>query len=642
VAPPSVSRSLALSADGASLWVVNPESDSISQIDLASRSLKQEILLAAQPPSVDALTGRFDPAIRPRAIALVGTQSKAYVAGQAANRVFVVDTGTGALAGSIEVGAEPTAVVATSDGSTVYVVNHEAATVQKIDTATDTVTATVAVGEHPWGAALGAGETELYVTALLRNPGVTVIDTGSFSVAGFIPLADQPLNAAKNPHFPNGHPRAVYAVVPRPTDGELWVPHQLSSDTTPEPALTFDTAVFPTISRLSAGGFSLSGNGAVDDRLLYQPPLSLLAAAGSFTDSASGPRDVAFTPDGALALVAMAQSEDVMVFDANTGSELQLVQPIPSGLLEGIVVDSAGAHAYVHGRSTHNVTVLDLAEGGSGSAVTVAGDPIECLAADPMPAQLRRGLRLFTSSNSAQAPISEGSWLACSSCHVEGQTDAITWELSQGPRDTPSLAGGPINTGFLMRQALLNSVVEIDEFIRDVQGGSYDRTDPAQLPDLEALAAYVNFAIPFPQNPVAQATAGAPTAAQLRGQTLFSQHCASCHAGPYSTDSGSGDPSLGFAGPIVTHDVGSCVTSGAFPDQAALDAAGNLHPPCLFDTPTLRGIGATPPYLHDGSAATLQDAVVQQLNFLAQSSDPAAASLSATDQADLVAYLQTQ
>ena len=53
---------------------------------------------------------------------------------------------------------------------------------------------------------------------------------------------------------------------------------------------------------------------------------------------------------------------------------------------------------------------------------------------------------------------------------------------------------------------------------------------------------------------------------------------------------------------------------------------------CDFDTPTLRGIFATPPYFHDGSAATLADAVDRV---------PSSAQLSAGAKSDLVEYLQT-
>jgi YVTN family beta-propeller protein len=621
---PQVSRSLALSADGAALWVVNTESDSISQIDVASRTLRRELLLGASAPAPDLVTQRYDPAVRPRAITLVDRLGKAYVAGQAANAVIVVDTGAGRVLSRVPVGAEPTAVVASADGNRVYVVNHQSATVQAIDTRTDTVVATRPVGEHPFGASLSADGRRLYVSHLLLHPGVTIVSAPDLASASFTPLPDQPPDPTNNKRLPNGEVRGAYAAVPRPETGEVWVPHLLLATGTPQPELVFDATVFPTVSVVAANGNSM------EKRLLFRP-VSIPTASGSFIDSVSGPRDVAFTPDGRLALVAMAQSEDVMVFDAATGFEATLVRPTPSALIEGVIVDAQGTHAYLQGRSTHNVTVLSIAEGTSGPQVRVDGDPIECLQADPMPPDLRRGLRLFYSANSAAFPITQDFWVACSTCHLEGGTDAVTWRFQQGPRDTPSNAGGPINTGFLFRQAVRDSVLDYDETIRVEQGGNYHRTDPRQLPDLQAIAQFTNYAIPFPQNPYRN-TDGTLTPAQTRGQTLFTARCAACHTGDYSTDSGSGNPQLDLSGTIVLHDIGTCVTTGPFPDQPATDIAGHPREACLFDTPTLRGIFATAPYFHDGSAETLEDVIPRV---------PNTSDLTAAERSDLLEYLKS-
>lgn len=621
---PAVSRSIALSADGKSLWVVNAESDSLTQIDVATRTRAREVLLGAAPPAVDSRTLRFEPNVRPRALALVDSLGRAYVAGQSANRVYVVDTAAGAVTTSIPVGAEPTAVVASNDGASVYVVNHQSATVQRIDTATNTVAATLAVGEHPWGASLSADGARLYVTHLLLGPAVTTLATATFTLERVTPLPPQPADPGHDKLVPNGVTRGAYTVVPRPTTGELWVPHLLLAVGTAQPALDFQSTVFPTLTLLSPDAAS------VTNRLLFRPS-SHLTGAGSFTDSVSGPRDVAFTPDGATALVAMAQSEDVMVFDAATGFERQLVRPTPSALVEGIVVDAAGTHAYLQGRSTHDVTVLSITPGVDGPTVAVDGPPIDALATDPMPPDLRRGLRLFYSANSARFPLTTNFWVACSTCHLEGQSDAVTWRFAQGPRDTPSNAGGPINTGFLFRQAQRNDVLDYDKTIRVEQGGDYHRADAAELPDLQALARFTNYAIPFPQNPYRSAD-GALTPAQARGKGLFAERCASCHDGDYLTDSGEGNPALDLGGTVLLHDIGTCVTAGDYPDQPDVDVAGHPRTACDFDTPTLRGIFATAPYLHDGSAATLGD-VVARLSF---SKD-----LDAAGQSDLVAYLKT-
>ncbi|MBS2023457.1 MAG: c-type cytochrome, partial [Deltaproteobacteria bacterium] len=219
----------------------------------------------------------------------------------------------------------------------------------------------------------------------------------------------------------------------------------------------------------------------------------------------------------------------------------------------------------------------------------------------------------------------------CATCHLEGQSDAVTWRFKQGPRDTPSNAGGPINTGFLFRQAVRNDVVQYDETVRVEQGGNYHRNNAAQLPDLQALAAFTNFAIPLPQNPF-RSKDGTLTSAQQSGKALFSSRCASCHSGDWYTDSGAGNATLDLAGTVTLHDIGTCVSTGAFPDKIATDVAGHARTACDFDTPTLRGVFATPPYFHDGSAPTLEDAILRV---------PGTSDLSDQQRSDLVAFLKT-
>ena len=59
--------------------------------------------------------------------------------------------------------------------------------------------------------------------------------------------------------------------------------------------------------------------------------------------------------------------------------------------------------------------------------------------------------------------------------------------------------------------------------------------------------------------------------------------------------------------------------------------------PCWgIDTPTLRGVWSTPPYLHDGSAATLRDVLVDRN---AQGLHGGAANLSVEDLDLLIRFL---
>ncbi len=76
-----------------------------------------------------------------------------------------------------------------------------------------------------------------------------------------------------------------------------------------------------------------------------------------------------------------------------------------------------------------------------------------------------------------------------------------------------------------------------------------------------------------------------------RGKDIFFRkdvNCASCHSGPYYTDSS-------LEQPFKLHDVGTGLD----------DPSEKMGP--LYDTPTLLGIYRTAPYLHHGKAKTLHD-----------------------------------
>jgi mono/diheme cytochrome c family protein len=122
--------------------------------------------------------------------------------------------------------------------------------------------------------------------------------------------------------------------------------------------------------------------------------------------------------------------------------------------------------------------------------------------------------------------------------------------------------------------------------------------------DLDALAAYVGSLSAAGRSPH-RAADGSLTADALAGRAVFaSSGCGTCHGGAAFSDSATG----------ALHDVG---TLGP--------ASG---PQASLDTPTLRGLWETGPYLHDGSR-TLAEAVLAH----------AGVSLSAPELAQLVAYL---
>jgi hypothetical protein len=129
--------------------------------------------------------------------------------------------------------------------------------------------------------------------------------------------------------------------------------------------------------------------------------------------------------------------------------------------------------------------------------------------------------------------------------------------------------------------------------------------------DLDALAAYVASLNIFPASPHRNSD-GSLTAAAVLGREIFiSRNCASCHSGTAFSGSGNNNPrDIGTIKPASGKRLGGTLAG--------------------IDIPTLRDVWATAPYLHDGSASTLADAI--------RAHDGIA--LSDSELLDLVAYVQ--
>ena len=111
--------------------------------------------------------------------------------------------------------------------------------------------------------------------------------------------------------------------------------------------------------------------------------------------------------------------------------------------------------------------------------------------------------------------------------------------------------------------------------------------------DLDALAIYTN-SFNFRLSPHIVAP-GKLTPEAERGKTLFfskETNCASCHQGPFYTDSK-------LTKPFNVHDVGT-----------GNDPAEKMGP--KFDTPTLLGVYRNTEYLHHGKAKSLLDVLTTQ------------------------------
>jgi YVTN family beta-propeller protein len=608
-----------VSPDGARVYVVNADVDSVSEIDAVGRKLLREIALAP-PPAVDA-NGHYTPAVGPRALALSPAVGMLYVTGERSSKLYGIDLASGKVTMNVDIGSEPIGVLVAPDESAVFVACSNEGTVVRVDPRKAAVTVTAALSDgmspfgnpiqaEPWALAWSLDGATLYATHMLAG-NVSVLDPASLKVSGTLSIPD--VGSRGNKLLANGQVRGLYDVVARPGgSGEIWVAHMMLAVTTAQPDLDFQSTAFPMLS-------ILHGDGSFVTRLSTNA-MSVSSDNGAFGDITSGPHAVEFTADGRYALMLDSASEDVLAVDAAGRVEAQLLHPLyltggtPGHMQEGIVLSPDGKHAYIDERNTADVAVISVDTSGATIALAVEGPPIPRMASDPMPAAMRHGQFLFNTANSDLVPITTNHWVACATCHIEGRSDAVTWRFKQGPRDTPSNAGGVLGTGFLFHTADRRTVSDYWQTIDEEQGGQFGMlgdggvpvapTDPTKVQDLDDLQTYVNYAIPAPVPPPTD-----PVKVAM-GKAIFESGagCIACHSGPLHTDSGQGNPMLVLEGLVLLHDVGTCNTGG-FPDVAHPDIDGNPRAACMFDTPTLRGISSSAPYFHDGSAPTLRDAL---------------------------------
>jgi cytochrome c peroxidase len=255
---------------------------------------------------------------------------------------------------------------------------------------------------------------------------------------------------------------------------------------------------------------------------------------------------------------------------------------------------------------------------------------VSTVATELLSSDVLRGKRVFY--NAADTRMALEGYMACATCHLDGGSDGRVWDFAdqgEGFRRTISLRGrGGMAHGLVHWSGNFDEIQDFEIPIRGVFGGTgfipnaqftanpMGAANAGRSTDLDALAAYVASLSEVAPSPMRNAD-GTVTAAALRGRDVFRrQNCADCHSGPGFTDS----QRAGL------HDVGTLgVRSGS-------RLGGALNG---LDTPTLLGLWEAAAYLHDGSAARLEDVLAHP----GAAAHGGMAQLSAADRADLVAYL---
>ncbi len=229
--------------------------------------------------------------------------------------VSVIDTATYSVVATIPVGQYPAGVAITPNGAFAYVANYNSNSVSVIDTVTNTVTATVTVGTGPWGIAITPNGALAYITNY-TSASVSVISTATNTVLATVALGSPGWGVAITP---NG----AFAYATTPGTNKVSV---------------INTATNAVVATVTVG---------------------------------CGPTSLAITPNGAFAYVTNSCDSTVSVINTATNTVLATVavgsQP------QNIAITPDGLFAYTSNVLTNNLSVINTATNTVVDTVQAAG-----------------------------------------------------------------------------------------------------------------------------------------------------------------------------------------------------------------------------------------------------------------------------
>jgi YVTN family beta-propeller protein len=552
--------------------------------------------------------------------------------------------------------ASPVEVLFSQDGSRLYVLCQQSNEVRVLDAASFAVVKNIPVGEVPRGFSLSPKGDRLFV-ANSWDDTLSVIDTQSFEVSATWPVGAEPSSVvedregkhlfvanrisndvavldaktgAEEKRLAAG--RGASYITPSPDGARLYVTHVYPNPTphrtAPESEITvIDAARAVVTERIPlhsiAHGFHIafSTDGRLGVAAGLHPknlvPLAHLDHAGAFADTltlfgadvgkpvevpldeleryAVRPFGVVITPDKSRIFVTNEGSEIVTVIDAvrllqfvrsHPGPHAQdlsasanyVLTRIPVGHdPRGVALTRDGRSLLVANRLEDTISVIDTRTNRLRSTITLAGPKQVTV--------LRKGEQTFyTARYSFQGQI------GCANCHIDSTFDGLTWDLEPDGFGRDIVDNRPI------------------EGVKDTEPYKWNGGNPnlptecgprtekyfwrAENYDDLTLTDLIVYIRSLPPRPNRWRLPGRElTPAQERGRALFvrsadkfgnaipeTNRCSFCHSGPKGTNQKS-------------FDVGT---------KKATDNTG------LLDTPQLTNIAITAPYLHDGSAATLE------------------------------------
>jgi len=554
---------LAVSKDGNTVYVVAQDGNALLITDAVTGKVLKEIKVGEHPHSV----------------IIDNTGKKAYVSNQWADNISVIDLETLSVTDTLITGNGPAGLALSHDGRMLYVVDSYTSNVSVIDLSTKEEINRLTTGNNPTGIELSSDGKVLYVTsrrAQIAPYGqpvrceITVINDSSHRVAERKSL--ESAHIMENVTFtPSGDLAFMTLVRPKNLVPSIQVEQGFMMN----------------------HGFAVienKENGRIIQLLLDEPN-------AYYPD----PFDVVITPDGKKAFISSSGNDCISVIDIESVRKLinestpEMLNQYPNNLgissryiikriytganPKGLALSSDGKRLYAAEMLNDKVSVINADSYETINTIDLGGTNRLTVA--------RRGRQLLNNAGHTFQ-----NQYSCYTCHPDTHEDGLVYNMASkdmGRNLTNTQSLRDIGETAPFKWNGKNQTVYKQDGMRF--STVLTRTEQFSYPDLDAITAYIMTGVPYPPN-LQYNPNGELTEPQQRGKIVFERsvdnlgniipennRCITCHTPPYYTN-------LKLAS----------VSTLALSDDSI-----------QFDTPHLNNIYASPPYLHDGRAATLEE-----------------------------------
>jgi YVTN family beta-propeller protein len=596
-------------------------------------------ILAAEPSSDNHY-------ISPIAIIANSNGSKLYLAQTTGQSITIFNIPEAKIVTNIALPNPPTGLTLSHDEKTLYVTESSPqGNVYLVNLESNKIVKQIAVGHTPNSPLVSQDKSTLYLCNRFNN-NISVIDLSSNKEIKKIPVEREPIAAEITP---DGNWILVGNHLPSGAANSDYVTTRVSVISTATNELIRSINLPNGSTNLRGICLSSDGNYAYATHILahYQLPTTQIdrgwinSNALSIIDvkekklintilldevdrGAANPWGVVCSDDGKYICVGHAGTHEISIIDryamhgrieqvstGNNASDIYSHSENVSHDMSFLV--GIRRRIKLHGKGPRGITMVDskiyVAEYFSDSIgeINLYSDtnlPAKSIPFGPMKtlSEVRKGEIIFHDANYCFQQ-----WQSCASCHPEGRTDGLNWDLLNdgiaNPKQTKNLLLSHKTPPAMITGIRPNAETAVRSGFKHINFMVISEQNAA------AVDAYLRSLNPV-QSPFR--VNGLLSESAHRGKKIFQQSgCASCHNGTMFTDLEKYDVSTGI---------------GRESDS-------------LFDTPTLVEIWRTAPYLYDGRATSIREVLTK---YNVDDKHGMTSELSDSQLADLIEYILSQ